>query len=125
MTLRSLPVLIATLAATIALAGPTTNPLSRPDEANPRGADKQMLPNEAVKAALEKPATQPASQPSTRPASGFPTPAELVSKWKADKKKRDRTSKVALFELDGALAEKPADFSLFGGDSSSPTMGSL
>jgi protease IV len=65
------------------------------------------------------PATQPADTTAkpvvaTASSSSFPTPAELIAKLKATEQKQDALPKVAFFDLGLPLAEKPADFSLFG-----------
>ena len=66
------------------------------------------------------PATQPAAKPTptTAPAQAqkFPTPAELIEKMKQIRQKEANLSKVAYFDLDGPIGEKPADFSWFGAD---------
>jgi protease-4 len=55
----------------------------------------------------------------TQPSSGeFPTPAELMRKMKQLESKKASLPKVAYFNLSRPVAEKPADFSLFGDDGS-------
>lgn len=57
----------------------------------------------------------PATQPSAAAKSKFPTPGELVDKWKADEAVEAKKAKVALFDLDQPITEKEPEFSLFGG----------
>ena len=98
------------LGAAFAYAEPATQPATQPTDA------KQL--------ARVTPATQPATQPSTRPAAAlaahdqmkFPTPAELVARMKQLKKDEDERTKVAYFDLSETLTERPAEFSLFGDD---------
>src|SRR5579871_4781373 len=57
--------------------------------------------------------------PTTKPAENeFPSPAELIRKMKQAEKKKASLPKVAYFNLARPVAEKPADFSLFGDDGS-------
>jgi protease-4 len=46
----------------------------------------------------------------------FPTPAELIEKMKQMKQKEEAKTKVAYFDFSETVIEKPADFSLFGGE---------
>ncbi len=68
-----------------------------------------------------KPATRPATlasnRPSTQPTTQakLPTPAELVAKLKQIREQKAALTKVAYIDLSGAVSEKPAGFSLFGG----------
>ncbi len=65
------------------------------------------------------PETQPATQTSTQPAVAqqkFPTPAELIAKMRQEKEKEDARAKVAYFDLNQPVIERPADFSWFGGE---------
>src|SRR6266404_2086985 len=60
-----------------------------------------------------------AGKPATRPADGdFPSPAELIRKMKEIEKKKASLTKVAYFNLGRPVAEKQADFSIFGDDGS-------
>jgi protease-4 len=56
----------------------------------------------------------------TQPAADkeFPSPAELIRKMKQLEKKKAGLSKVAYLDFGRPIAEKPADFSLFGDDGS-------
>ena len=62
---------------------------------------------------------------STTARAKFPTPAELIEQIKQRKQEQDATPKVALFDLSRPVVEKPADFSLFGGDAGGPTLRTL
>src|SRR5437764_550291 len=57
----------------------------------------------------------PSTQPSTQP-THIPTPAELFKKMKAMDAQVDAGPKVAYFDLSRPVTEKPAEFSLFGGE---------
>jgi protease-4 len=48
--------------------------------------------------------------------SDFPTPAELIKRLQKQKAAKASLSKVVHFDLATSVAEKPADFSIFGGD---------
>lgn len=68
----------------------------------------------------EAPTTAPTTSPSAPLlAEEFPTPAELVEKFKALRQKRASRTKVAYLDLDSALREKPSEFSILGGDDTS------
>lgn len=69
-------------------------------------------------------ADPPATQPATQPAK-FPTPAELIEQWKKDEAEDDTKTKVAYFELSGAIAENPSLFSLFGSGGEAQSLRSL
>jgi protease-4 len=56
------------------------------------------------------PATQPSS-PQT-----LPKPGDLIRQMRAAEAKKAAQTKVAFFDLSEPVSEKPADFSLFGGD---------
>jgi len=79
--------------------------------------------------AIGKPATQPAPTTAplavTQPATHFPTPAELVAQLKKKQGEVAKQPKVAYFDLSQPLAEKPADFSWFGGDTEVLTLRDL
>ena len=62
-------------------------------------------------------ARHPATQPSVV-ADEFPSPAELIRKMKQLERKKAGLSKIAFFSLARPIAEKPAEFSLFGDDGS-------
>jgi protease-4 len=89
------------------LGNSTTQPAQATAQASP-----QITPVPTV------PATQPAGAVKpvavTASADSFPTPAELIAKLKAKEQKEDALPKIAFFDLGLPLAEKPADFSLFG-----------
>ena len=74
-------------------------------------ADSPDAPDQKQESKSVKPTTKPAE-------SEFPSPAELVRKMKLAEKKKASQSKVAFFNLSRPVSEKPADFSLFGDDSS-------
>lgn len=70
------------------------------------------------KTATAQPTTQPTTQPSTQPvAKKFPTPAELARQMIEKKETKAKQIQVAFFDLTHSFREKPADFSLFGGES--------
>lgn len=62
-------------------------------------------------AALKSASSQPASEE-------FPTPAELVKRMKSLEKEKSALAKVAYFNINRPIEEKPAEFSLFGDDGS-------
>jgi protease-4 len=69
--------------------------------------------------ALAKPTTQPATQPTTAPtaqATHYPTPTELMEKIKKQRKEQDALLKVAYFNIDKPVSERPEGFSLFSND---------
>lgn len=73
-----------------------------------------------------KPASAPATtQPATTQSVKFPTPAELVAKMKEMRKAKEAALKVAYIDLSTPIVEKPADFSLFGGDTDAMTLRSV
>jgi protease-4 len=67
-------------------------------------------------AATTPAATEPSASAAPAPARHFPTPAELIAKLKAAREKEAAQPKVALFDLSEGISEKPADFSLLGGE---------
>ncbi|HEV2295704.1 MAG TPA: signal peptide peptidase SppA [Tepidisphaeraceae bacterium] len=75
--------------------------------------------------ALAESSTQPASAPATTQAANFPTPAELLAKMKEMRKAKEAALKVAYIDLSTTVVEKPADFSLFGGETDVMTLRSL
>lgn len=82
---------IVLLFAASAVAGPVTRPTTEP-----------------VASAHKAPATAPSAQ-----SAKFPTPTELMAKIKAQRKAQDALIKVAFFDLDRPISERPSDFSLF------------
>jgi protease-4 len=76
-------------------------PVESPDTADGRPDSKSSKPA----------ATQPAGEKE------FPTPAELVRKMKQAEKKKASMTKVAYLSFGRPMAEKQADFSFFGDDS--------
>jgi len=71
--------------------------------------------------------TQPSDDSATtRPIAGrLPSPAELLAKMKQEQSVDDTMPKVAYFNLAQPLAEKPEDFSWFGGDQQAITLRAL
>src|SRR4051812_43505718 len=78
-------------------------------------ADSPDAPDSKQDSKAVKPTTKPADKPAENE---FPSAAELVRKMKQAEKKKASLAKVAYFNLSRPVAEKPADFSLFGDDSS-------
>src|SRR6476661_6174946 len=74
-------------------------------------ADGPDAPESKQDSKAVKPTTQPAEKE-------FPSAAELVRKMKQAQKKKASMAKVAYFNLSKPVAEKPADFTLFGDDGS-------
>ncbi len=64
---------------------------------------------------LAKPATQPSTKPTTQ-ASAYPTPAELMAKIKKQRAEQAALLKVAYFDIDNPITERPAGFSIFSND---------
>ena len=117
MSLKTLTVLL--LGAAFAYAEPSTQPATQPTTQ----PATQPAAAAAKQHASAAPATRPSTRPSTQPAAmaqdqptRFPTPAELVARIKQLKQEESARSKVAYFDLDEPLTERPADFSLFGDD---------
>jgi protease-4 len=77
-------------------------------------ADATTKPSATTKPTTKPVALAPATQPSTKPSASFPSPAELVARMQAERAKLEAKLQVAYFDLDSALTEKPAGFSLFG-----------
>lgn len=103
MSLRIIAVVL--LSAAVVRAEPATQPSTAPSTQSAGGI------------ALA-PTTQPTTQPSTQPlVQKFPTPSELVEQMKRLRAIDDARSKVAYFDLNKAIVEKPSDFSWFTGDS--------
>src|SRR5256714_238836 len=76
----------------------------------------------AIAAVAKPPTTRPLSAPATRPttnpsAKSFPSAREMAAKLLGQHEKEKDLLKVAHIDLNRALAEKPAAFSLFGDDS--------
>jgi protease-4 len=95
----------------------TTQPSTRPTTAPTAMADlvakmkQRRLENLAVASSST---TRPTTGPSAQQAK-FPTPAELVAKFKQIKDAKAALTKVAYIDLSDTITEKPAGFSLFGG----------
>ena len=70
-------------------------------------------PTDSLAAKRAQAALKPASQPAN---DEFPTPAELVKRMKKLEKAKAALAKVAYFNLNRPVAEKPSEFSLFGDD---------
>src|SRR4051812_42030245 len=66
-------------------------------------------------AVLAEPATQPASTATTQP-SKYPTPAEVMAKIKKHRAEQAMLIKVAYFNIDRPVSERPSGFSLFSND---------
>lgn len=114
--------LSAGIFAVAAMAAPTTAPSTQPSK-NARAEVKVTVKTPATSPATAPAAkagaktASPVSSPTTAPstsAAKLPTPAELVAKMREQAKKQESLLKVAYFDLDTALTEKPAGFSLFG-----------
>lgn len=72
-----------------------------------------------------QPSTQPAARATTQP-SKYPNLAELLEQHKKQQEEVNARAQVAVFDLDGPIIERPADFSLFGGDDlDAPTLRSV
>jgi protease-4 len=76
-----------------------------------KDAPSSDLASKRAAALLKSSSTQPASDE-------FPTPADLVKRMKKIEKQKAALAKVAYFNLNRPVEEKPADFSLFGDDGS-------
>jgi protease-4 len=105
---------------------PPEQPVGKPDRAperpNPVKEPLKSVPNrEPLDPA---PATQPSGATASAGESEFPTPAELIKRMQARRAAKAKQSKVVHFDLADPIAEKPADFSLFG-DPSATTLRSL
>lgn len=85
----------------------------------------------AASSARADAATKSASAPATTQAAAttqatqFPTPAELLARMKQMRQAKEAALKVAYIDLSAAIVEKPADFSLFGGDADAMTLRSV
>ena len=64
---------------------------------------------------VAKPATMPSTQPTTQKTS-YPTPAELMDKIRKQRKEQAQLLKVAFFDIDHPISERPSGFSLFSND---------
>ncbi len=73
-----------------------------------------------ARARNRRPASQPATAQATTQASTFPTANELFAKLKKIKKQKADEPKVAYFNLTQPIVEKPADFSFFGENITTP-----
>jgi protease-4 len=71
--------------------------------------------------------TQPASKvaPAASRENPLPKPGDILKKIKELQAKQDQATKVAFFDLSHPVVEKPADFSLFGGDTVTTTVQGL
>lgn len=70
------------------------------------------------------PATQPTEPPATQP-NKYPNAAELMAQQRARQAAEDAKQQVAVFDLNGPIVERPADFSFFGGNEGAPTLRSV
>jgi protease-4 len=95
--------------------GKPTPPQPTPEPAKDAPVAPKPTPKKSTPAKADPDSARAdASQPST---SEFPTPAELIKRMRAQAAKKAAMTKVAYFDLNQPVVEKPADFSLFGGDS--------
>ena len=107
---------------------PPKSPLDKPSPARARplrsapggDPDATTQPSDADKG--EQTASASAKSPSGD--SEFPTPAELIKRLQKQKADKAALSKVVHFDLASAVAEKPADLSLFG-DATANTLRSV
>ena len=79
-------------------------------------ADAKPATQPTTQPATQRASTQPATQPTTKPVAKLPSPAELAKQIKAKQEKAAAQPKVAYFDVTGGFSEKPAGFSLFGGE---------
>lgn len=86
------------------------NALSRASKSARPAPDPKTAPL-ADASSDESPTTNPTTSPTAQVK--FPTPAELFEKIKQAKADKAAQLKVAYFDLDGPVSEKPSDFSLF------------
>jgi protease-4 len=111
-----LAAVLATPASSVMAEAPATKPSHAGHSPSTQPA-KAAEPSTRPVARVDAPATRPA-KPATAPAQAdankFPTPAELAAKMQQRAAEKKAMSKVAFFDFDSALSEKPADFSLFG-----------
>src|SRR5947208_2269390 len=104
-----------------ALAAPaTTQPLSPAFNPTTQPAEKPLpapITASAAQAAAVKgkaPATAPTTNPVAQNAqSKFPSPSELIARMQHDQAEEEKLTKVAYFDLNGEIAEKPQEFSFF------------
>ena len=66
----------------------------------------------------------PATQPTTQPTK-YPNLAELLDQHKKERDAISALVQVAVVDLNRSIVEKPADFSLFGGELDAPTLRSV
>src|SRR3954471_5218446 len=95
----------------------TTQPSTRPTTAPTAMADlvaKMKQRRQENLAGASSATTRPTTGPSAQQTK-FPTPAELVAKFKQIKDAKAALTKVAYIDLSDTITEKPAGFSLFGG----------
>ncbi|HEX3357728.1 MAG TPA: signal peptide peptidase SppA [Tepidisphaeraceae bacterium] len=71
------------------------------------------------------PTSQPSTQPATQPMGKYPTPAELMAKIRKQRKDLSSLLKVAYFDLNRPLTERPGALSLFGADDDRSNLRSL
>lgn len=109
MLLRTIVVML--FCASVALAeAPVTQPSTQP-------AKSKSKVTVTVKSPATQPLTQaPSTQPTTQPLTKFPTPQELLERWKSEKDDAKKLSQVAYFDLSTPISEKPADFSFLMSD---------
>lgn len=100
--------------------GPTTAPADRATPAAQRSAPEKTSRPHASASNLKGSSAAPGAD-----GNKFPTPAELMAKMKQADQARAQMPKVAYFDLTHPVAERPADFSLFGGDDSQTTLHTL
>jgi protease-4 len=94
---------------------PTPEPMKDPAPVAPKPAPKPVAPEKATPGNADPDsATADASKPNN---SEFPTPAELIKRMREKSAKKASMTRVAYFDLNQPVVEKPADFSLFGGES--------
>ncbi|CAN5384157.1 hypothetical protein BH09PLA1_BH09PLA1_24970 [soil metagenome] len=87
------------------------NELERAKTSSKPAPDPKTAPLAA--APQNPPATAPTTSPTTAPTATFPTPGELFEKMRLAKEAKALQLKVAYFDLNEAITEKPSDFSLF------------
>ncbi|MBC8109081.1 MAG: signal peptide peptidase SppA [Anaerolineae bacterium] len=92
------------------MANDEENALSRAKKSSKPAPDPKTAPL-ADATSDESPTTNPTTSPTAQVK--IPTPAELFEKIKKAKADKAALLKVAYFDLDGPVSEKPSDFSLF------------
>jgi protease-4 len=93
---------------------PTTAPADKPLPEPVTASDKEPA------AVAKAPSTKPSTAPTTNPIAAatnkdkFPSPSELMARWKQNQAEEDKLTKVAYFDLNGTVTEKPkSEFSFF------------